>query len=466
MALARGRRLGSVHAGAAPGWRRLWRARARRTLVPGDGTRPWIGIAADIDDARVPVARKFWIHHKMPKAAIDWLDMALQGGTVAGARGLVAGDLDDWPFVDDNGRFEATASIRDGRIRFRKDWPELEAMQAGVAFVGNGFSVLGQGRVAGLGVQRVQAGIADFSHAPLLVRAEAKGDAARMLDLLRRSPLARENRETLTNLDAGGPAATTFAPPAAGQRGPGGDRWPGHARWRAPYREALEPGVRGHARRGALRRQRLRGAGTGGALWRPGWRARAALGAPRGRRRQRVRSRPGCADGRLRAAGARTGTGLAAAVHTRPFAVVAGDVAVQAACGRQRGHAAPAFVAGRDHAEPARAAGQAGGRDLARHRAAWNAAGQRTGGRGVRRARGDPRAPARRQHRRAGDLGSATVAAEPPASGMVVGGHTRSFDALEWIGMAKGAAMACPCARSTCWPTSCACSAARSRRRG
>jgi uncharacterized protein YhdP len=35
-------------------------------------------------------------------------------------------------------------------------------------------------------------------------------------------------------------------------------------------------------------------------------------------------------------------------------------------------------------------------------------------------------------------LGSATVDAEPPASGMVIGGRTASLDALEWIGLAKG----------------------------
>ena len=177
----------------------------------GDGTRPWIGIAAEIDDTPVPVAKKFWIHHKMSDAAVAWLDMALEGGTVADGRGLVSGDLDDWPFVREDGRFEATATIRDGHIRFQKDWPPLESMQAQVAFVGNGFQVQGKGEVAGLPVQQLQAGIADFSEAPLLVRAEASGDAARMLALLRQSPLQREHRDTFANLEASGPASTLFA---------------------------------------------------------------------------------------------------------------------------------------------------------------------------------------------------------------------------------------------------------------
>ena len=177
----------------------------------GDGTRPWIGIAAQIDDTPVPAAKKFWIHHKMSEAAVAWLDMALEGGTVTGGRGLVSGDLDDWPFLQHDGRFEATADIRDGYILFQRDWPPLEAMQAQVAFIGNGFQVQGQGSIAGLPVQQLQAGMADFGDAPLRVRAQARGDAAQMLELLRRSPLESANRDTFANLQASGPASTVFA---------------------------------------------------------------------------------------------------------------------------------------------------------------------------------------------------------------------------------------------------------------
>ena len=177
----------------------------------GDGTRPWIGIAAEIGDTPVPAAKKFWIHHQMPEAAVAWLDMALEGGTVTGGRGLVSGDLDDWPFLQHDGRFEATADIRDGHILFQRDWPALEAMQAQVAFIGNGFQVQGQGSIAGLPVQHLQAGMADFGAAPLQVRAQARGDAAQMLGLLRRSPLESANRDTFANLEASGPASTVFA---------------------------------------------------------------------------------------------------------------------------------------------------------------------------------------------------------------------------------------------------------------
>ena len=178
----------------------------------GDGTRPWIDLAAKIDDTPVPVAKKFWIRSMMPAAAVEWLDMALVDGTIVGGQGLAVGDLDDWPFIGRNGRFEASGRIVDGQIRFQKDWPAMENLDAGVAFVGNGFALGGRGaRLGQVGIDRVEAGIEDFGRGLLKVRAAGRADASRFLELLRRSPLHAEHADVLDHLQAGGTAAATFA---------------------------------------------------------------------------------------------------------------------------------------------------------------------------------------------------------------------------------------------------------------
>ncbi|MBO9715499.1 MAG: TIGR02099 family protein [Pseudoxanthomonas sp.] len=406
----------------------------------GDGTRPWIGLAAEIDDAPVPVAKKFWIHHKMPKAAVDWLDMALQGGTLTGGRGLVAGDLDDWPFVHDNGRFEATATIRDGRLRFQADWPEIEAMQAGVAFVGNGFSVLGQGRVAGLEVQRVQAGIADFSHAPLQVRAEARGDAARMLGLLRRSPLEKQNRETLANLEAAGPSATTFALdlPLGHDHAPAvidgrvtldGVRL-AEKRWNLVFDDA-----RGEARYDgsgfAAPALAVRYGGQDGTLaLRSGRHVRdaanvfeAGLDAPMDAADLLARA-PDLGWLKPYVHG-RSPWSLAVALPKQPVGASAGTLRLHSSLAGTRLELPAPLAKPAD--EPLAATVQvdlplgSGPIDVAFGERMAIRARQRDGKTGVRVT-----------------LGSATVAAEPPAAGMVVGGRAHSLDALEWIGVAKG----------------------------
>lgn len=176
----------------------------------GDGTRPWLQLAAKIDDVPMTTAKRFWIHSRMSKGATDWLDAALVSGQVRGGVGLVTGDLEDWPFDHNNGRFEATGHIDNGSIRFQHDWPTMDKVNAGIAFIGPGFELHGSGDLAGVAVNHFDAGIADFGQTGLYVKATTRSDAGALLAMLRRSPLQATYGDTLDNLTAKGPAAVTF----------------------------------------------------------------------------------------------------------------------------------------------------------------------------------------------------------------------------------------------------------------
>ncbi len=176
----------------------------------GDGTRPWINLAAKIDDVPLTAAKGFWVRSNMSQAAIDWLDAALVGGTLRGGTGLAVGDLDDWPFDGNNGRFEAGGRIDEGSIRFQHDWPVMRHVDADINFIANGFALQGRGDLAGVKIDRMQAGIADFGESRLQVRASALDDAGRLLTMLRQSPLQASYGDTLDNLVVAGPAAVNF----------------------------------------------------------------------------------------------------------------------------------------------------------------------------------------------------------------------------------------------------------------
>ena len=176
----------------------------------GDGTRPWIDLATELDDTRVLTARRFWIHHLMPPASVRWLDAALVDGRVEHARALVSGDLDDWPFSRNNGRFQADAHIADATLKFQPDWPAAQHLDGDVSFVADGFTLSGKAVLADVGIRAFTAGIPHFGKARLAVHAEGGGDASRLLGLLRQSPLQKAYGETLSNLGASGLAAVTF----------------------------------------------------------------------------------------------------------------------------------------------------------------------------------------------------------------------------------------------------------------
>jgi len=176
----------------------------------GDGTRPRIDLAAELDESPIPAAKGFWVRHLMPDSAERWLDNALLAGRVQHGRAIVSGDLDDWPFHDHDGLFRADAHIEDATLKFQPDWPAAEHVSGDVSFVADGFTVAGKGSIAGVGITAFDAGIPHFGKAELSVRAQGGGDASKLLTLLRQSPLQKEYGETLANIAANGPADVTY----------------------------------------------------------------------------------------------------------------------------------------------------------------------------------------------------------------------------------------------------------------
>ena len=176
----------------------------------GDGSRPRIDLAAQIDDTQVTVARQFWVRHLMPKATIAWLDNALVAGVLRNGRAVVSGDLDDWPFRDHDGLFRADAHIANATLKFQPDWPAAEQVEGDVSFIADGFTVDGKGAIAGVGIRQFHAGIPRFGTAELTVQAQGGADASKLIGLLKQSPVQKEHAETLANVSASGPAAVTF----------------------------------------------------------------------------------------------------------------------------------------------------------------------------------------------------------------------------------------------------------------
>lgn len=176
----------------------------------GDGTRPRIDLVAHLDESPVIAAKGFWVKHRMSPVTVKWLDAALLGGHVRNGHAVVSGDLDDWPFRDRNGLFQADADLVGAVLKFQPEWPVAEALDGKVSFVADGFTFDGKATIAGVGIRKLHADIPRFGKAELTAQAEGGGDASKLLALLQQSPLHKEHGETLDNVAASGPANLTF----------------------------------------------------------------------------------------------------------------------------------------------------------------------------------------------------------------------------------------------------------------
>ena len=185
-------------------------ARGEATL-PAQGGAPFLELYATVDQADVPAAKLFWPVSVMPPAMVAWLDRALVAGHVDQAQVLVRGDLADWPFHHNEGRFEAHAQLSDLTFDYGDDWPHAEGVSAVASFVNSGMLVeAGGGQSLGVKADKAVALIPDFGEGLLDLNVQGSGSGASLMNFVRNSPIGRNEADTLAKLSLGGSGTFDF----------------------------------------------------------------------------------------------------------------------------------------------------------------------------------------------------------------------------------------------------------------
>jgi uncharacterized protein (TIGR02099 family) len=175
-----------------------------QAVLPGGGGAPWLDLYARVDHAEVTAAKLFWPNVMSPNA-VAWLDRALVSGQLEQAGVVVRGDLADWPFRHNEGRFEARAVLHDLTLDYGKDWPRAEGIDAVASFINSGMLVEASGgQSLGVKTDRAVALIPDFGQGLLDLNVSGSGSGANLLDFARRSPVASHVADTLAKLKLGG----------------------------------------------------------------------------------------------------------------------------------------------------------------------------------------------------------------------------------------------------------------------
>ncbi|TAL74758.1 MAG: TIGR02099 family protein [Rhodanobacter sp.] len=175
------------------------------------GGPPFLDLYARVNHADVQAAKLFWPVSVMSPGTVAWLDHALLGGRIDGADVAVRGDLKDWPFHHHEGRFEARAEISDLKLHYAPDWPDATGVHAIANFINSGMLVEADGGQAlGVKVDQAVALFPDFADATLDLNVDGHGNAANLLDFVRKSPIANQQAKTLAKLKLGGTGSFGF----------------------------------------------------------------------------------------------------------------------------------------------------------------------------------------------------------------------------------------------------------------
>ena len=141
-------------------------------------------------------------------ALTDYLSSALQGGEVKGAKLLWDGALDQFPYHDHQGIFQAWVPLKGGRFLFDHHWPAITNLNADLLFENERLSIQGRS----LDLQAIQgrdlsAEIAQFSaEKPILtIKAELAGQGAAVRDYMLATPLVDSVGAALTHVQVSEP---------------------------------------------------------------------------------------------------------------------------------------------------------------------------------------------------------------------------------------------------------------------
>jgi uncharacterized protein (TIGR02099 family) len=179
------------------------------TVLRSNSGRPAIDLNVAVTRGLVGRLGPYWPESVLGEKTKAWLRMGLAGGEIVSGRVLMRGDLDDWPFRDGDGRFEAAARVADGRLDYRAGWPAARLVEAQARFVGPGMEIRGKvGDIGGVEAREVSAVIPDFKAPILTIDYAADSDLPGLLGFLLGSPLRERIGADLGRFRFAGPAVT------------------------------------------------------------------------------------------------------------------------------------------------------------------------------------------------------------------------------------------------------------------
>lgn len=127
----------------------------------------------------------------MGKNVFDYLESTLQKGHVKGAKILWYGAFNQYPYVDNNGIFQAWVPLRDAQYDFYGDWQGLTDLDLDLLFEND--YLLMDAKKASLGSVKVDKLSAKVDHLNpegiLTIKADISEDAQKVSDYLKASPL-------------------------------------------------------------------------------------------------------------------------------------------------------------------------------------------------------------------------------------------------------------------------------------
>jgi len=180
--------------------------------VPIDGEIN-LALLANVTNGNAGLVGRYLPLTIMSDNLVNYLNSAVVSGRIEEAQILINGPISHFPFADGSGVFVVDAELSQSEFKFVEHWPAITDFVANLNFTNNSMLITGRGgKLTGLDVTGVRAGIADLAQSQILtVDAQIKPTSASYIgDLMNQSPFKDSVGSVLEQLQIKGEVSGYF----------------------------------------------------------------------------------------------------------------------------------------------------------------------------------------------------------------------------------------------------------------
>ncbi|WJG09721.1 YhdP family protein [Aliiglaciecola sp. LCG003] len=151
-----------------------------------------LSLKAQIDPLSLANVKKLFPKQHMGVTTKSYLDRSLLKGELESAHIFWQGELQQFPFEQQQGGFQAQVKLRDSTLKFDPGWPALTDLDIDLMFENAGLSMQAkQGKLQDVILKQLSASIANLGNAPVLqINAQAQAQGSQVSTLMVASNLA------------------------------------------------------------------------------------------------------------------------------------------------------------------------------------------------------------------------------------------------------------------------------------
>ncbi|MFK8076207.1 MAG: YhdP family protein [Granulosicoccus sp.] len=163
---------------------------SRLNLTLEHGQSPHLDMQSRFAATDINAVKQWLPKKKLSEKFRNWLELAVESGSISDGSLLFFGSLSDFPFASGEGVFRASANIQNGRLAFNRKWPAAKNINGTLEVDGTKLSVFStQSSFDKFAIGETQLEIADLKRPVLTLKGTGSGELQDVINFGSNGPL-------------------------------------------------------------------------------------------------------------------------------------------------------------------------------------------------------------------------------------------------------------------------------------